>query len=95
MRQGVVLLGTPRQRHDRYGSSSETLGPGEWHEYVHRVDFGEANDLIDRHNRWYPVETRLPLEPRTGDYALVNGERYTKHRLDARWVFDRFPSPAA
>ena len=41
-----------------------------------QLAFDEVNDLIDRHNRWYPVESRLPMDPRTGDYALVNGRDY-------------------
>ena len=50
--------------------------PGLWEAVVERWDFTEVNDLIDRHNRWYPAEARLPMDPRTSDYALVNGERY-------------------
>ena len=53
--------------------------------------FDELNDLIDRHNRWYPVESRLPMDPRRGDYALVNGRDYHLAPLDARWVLERFP----
>ena len=58
-------------------------------------DFGDVNELIDRHNRWYPAESRLPMDPRTGDYALVNGRSYRREPLGARWVLERFPSPAA
>lgn len=54
-------------------------------------DFTEVNDLIDRHNRWYPAESRLAMDPRTGDYALVNGEPYRKRPLDAGWVLERYP----
>ena len=50
------------------------------------------NDLIDRHNRWYPIEARLPMDPRTGDYVLVNGEPYRRRPLDERWIFERFPA---
>ena len=53
------------------------------------------NELIDRHNRWYPAESRLPMDPRTGDYALVNGRSYRRRPLDASWVLERFPSPRA
>ena len=60
-----------------------------------RWNFGEVNDLIDRHNRWYPAESRLPMDPQTGDYALVNGRSYRRRRLDAAWVLERFPSPPA
>jgi len=64
---------------------------GAWLRLVEAWDFGEVNDLIDRHNRWYPAEARLPMDPSTGDQALVNGERYSKRPLDARWVLERFP----
>ena len=73
----------------------ETLDPDAWRAYVERLDFGEVNELIDRHNRWFPIEARLPMDPATGDFALVNGERYGKDPLDARWVLERFPARAA
>ncbi len=63
----------------------------EWTALVARWNFGEVNELIDRHNRWYPVESRLPLDPRTGEYVLVNGRHYGKAPLDARWALERFP----
>ena len=60
-----------------------------------RRAFDEVNDLIDRHNRWYPVESRLPMDPRRGDYALVNGRDYRLEPLDADWVLERFPADLA
>ena len=54
--------------------------------------FDEVNDLIDRHNRWYPAESRLPMDPRTGDYALVNGRDYRLSPLDPDWIVERFPT---
>jgi hypothetical protein len=64
----------------------------EWRALAGSWDFGEVNELIDRHNRWYPVESRLPLDPRTGEYVLVNGRHYGMARLDATWVLARFPA---
>ncbi len=61
-------------------------------ERAERCDFTEVNVLIEQHNRWYPVEARLPMDPRTGDYALVNGEPYSVRPLDAEWALGRFPS---
>ncbi len=55
----------------------------EWLATARRSSFDEVNDLIDRHNRWYPVESRLPMDPRTGDHALVNGRDYRLAPLDA------------
>jgi hypothetical protein len=66
-----------------------------WAALVDEWDFSEVNELIDRHNRWYPAESRLPMDPRTGDYALVNGKSYRCEPLDARWVLERYPSRAA
>jgi hypothetical protein len=63
-----------------------------WHARVERWSFHAVNDLIDRHNRYYPAESRLPMDPRTRDFALVNGENYRKRPLDPRWALDRFPA---
>jgi hypothetical protein len=63
-----------------------------WGAHAAAVAFDEVNDLIDRHNLWYPVEARLPMDPRTGDYALVNGRDYRLAPLDAAWVLERFPA---
>jgi len=62
-----------------------------WAALVEGWDFGGVNELIDRHNRWYPAESRLPMDPRTGDYALVNGQSYRHRPLSAAWVHERFP----
>jgi hypothetical protein len=63
----------------------------EWRGVVEAWSFDEVNDLIERHNRWYPVESGLPMDPRTGDYALVNGRSYKLAPLDAEWALARFP----
>jgi hypothetical protein len=68
---------------------------GAWRELVLAWDFGEVNELIDRHNRWYPVERRLPMDPKTGDFALVNGRSYRRPRLDAAWALSVLRSRAA
>ena len=62
-----------------------------WTARAHAVGFDGLNDLIDRHNRWYPAESRLPMDPRRGDFALVNGTDYRLAPLDADWVLERFP----
>ena len=82
------------EEHERQlAQAREELGPGSaWQEAVERWDFGNVNELIDRHNRYYPAESRLPMDPRTGDFVLVNGHPYRRAPLDAAWALDRFPS---
>jgi len=62
-----------------------------WRATAWRWSFHEVNDLIARHNRWYPAESRLPMDPRTGEFSLVNGRDYRLSPLDAEWVLERFP----
>lgn len=63
-----------------------------WAEEAAQPRFEEVNELIARHNRWFPVEARLPMDPRRGDFALVNGDDYRLRPLDAAWVLERFPA---
>ena len=78
--------GTIREAYDVLGGDRDA-----WRRFASRHDFGDVNELIEQHNRWYPMEARLPMDPRTGDYVLVNGEHYSKRPLDAEWVLERFP----
>ena len=63
-----------------------------WRRLAERWDFGDVNDLIVRHNRWYPVEARLAMDPRTRDYVNVGGRPYRRELLDAGWILERFPA---
>jgi hypothetical protein len=62
-----------------------------WRRVVRAWDFSEVNELIEKHNRWYPIEARLPMDPRTRDYVKVGGRSYRRDPLDATWVLERFP----
>lgn len=75
----------------QYGDDEEMFAR-EWARTAEEWDFTEVNELIARHNRHYPAESRLPMNPRTGDFVLVNGEPYTRRLLDADWILARFPA---
>jgi hypothetical protein len=70
---------------------AEHGGSDRWQRMVARWDFGEVNDLIERHNRYYPIEARLAMDPRTRDYVTVGGRSYRREPLDADWIRERFP----
>jgi len=63
-----------------------------WHERAQTWNFATVNDLIERHNRNFPAEARLAMDPRTRDFVRVNGRSYLREPLDARWILDRFPA---
>jgi hypothetical protein len=81
-----------RWRHlaEKAGGDSERFARL-WRHTAERWSFYTVNDLIDRHNRYYPEEARLPMDPRTQDFVLINGEHYERHPLDAAWILERFP----
>jgi hypothetical protein len=70
----------------RYGRD-----PARWRTLSRRWDFGVVNDLIERHNRWYPIEARLAMDVRTRDFVTVGGRPYRRPPLDAAWILERFP----
>jgi len=64
-----------------------------WRETVERWPFDEElNELIRIHNEWYPVERRLPMDPRTGDYVLIVGRSYRRPELGPEWALQEFPA---
>jgi hypothetical protein len=66
-----------------------------WRETAERWDFSEYNHLIERHNKNFPAEARLPMDPRTRDFVKVNGKPYTRAPLDAAWILERWPPDLA
>jgi hypothetical protein len=62
-----------------------------WREQARRWSFAEVNELIDRHNRYFPAEARLPMDPRTRDFVRINGRHYQRPLLDEQWILARFP----
>src|SRR5881409_1367017 len=55
------------EQHERQLGDDEERFAHEWHRLAELWDFDEVNELIGRHNRHYPAESRLPMNPRTGD----------------------------
>lgn len=72
-----------------------------WRRRAHTWRFERVNGLIREHNQWYPVETGLPMDPRTGDFVRRRGRSYRRTEVGPEWVLERFPpslggrSPAA
>ena len=73
----------------------ETEDPAEfaatWRELAGTWSFAAVNELIERHNRNFPAEARLAMDPRTRDFVRLDGRSYEREPLDARWILDRFP----
>ena len=92
LQQHVDQLGEARQALLVETAGNPERFEREWRALAERWDFGEVNELIERHNRHYPAESRLPMNPRTGDFVLINGRPYTREPLNAVWILARFPA---
>jgi hypothetical protein len=84
---------TDRHLAELSAAYEEQRGDAEaWQLVAQRWDFGSVNELIEKHNRWFPVEARLRMNPRTRDFVEVGGKPYRREPLDAAWILDRFPA---
>jgi hypothetical protein len=92
--QRARLIDEETARHEAQLADAYALyrnDPEEWRRIAEDWNFVEVNDLIERHNTWYPVEARLPMNPKTKDYVEVGGRSYRRRPLDASWILERFP----
>jgi hypothetical protein len=63
-----------------------------WSDTAGEWSFAQVNELIDRHNRYFPAEARLPMDPRTRDFVRINGRPYQRRPLDEQWILERWPA---
>jgi hypothetical protein len=75
-----------------YDCESEDEFERLWLETAATRSFAQVNELIDRHNRNFPAEARLPMDPKTRDFVRINGRPYEREPLDERWILERWPA---
>jgi hypothetical protein len=84
-------LGEEHDAFRRDAGGDEAAFEARWRATAETWHFHAVNGLIEEHNRWYPAEARLPMDPRTGDFVPVDGRPYWIAPLDAAWVLSLFP----
>jgi hypothetical protein len=62
-----------------------------WRAMAEHWSLDVVNELIAAHNEWYPIERKLPLDPRTGDYVTAGGRDWRRTPLDVDWILEQFP----
>jgi hypothetical protein len=66
-----------------------------WRETARSRSFAQVNELIERHNRYFPAEARLPMDPKTRDFVKINGRSYLREPLDEQWILSQWPADLA
>jgi hypothetical protein len=92
--QRARLIDEETERHRTRLAEAHALyrdDPEGWRRTAERWNFTEVNELIERHNTWYPVEARLPMNPKTRDYVEVGGRSYRREPLGTEWILRNFP----
>ena len=79
---------------ERHGGDPQAFA-AYWRELAESWRFDDINELIVEHNKWYPAERRLPMNPRTGDYLTIGNRDWHRRELDAAWVLEQFPVESA
>ena len=79
---------------EQYGDDTQGFARA-WRALAGRWRFDAVNELIERHNLFYPAEARLPMDPRTRDFVKINGRPYQREPLDADWILERWPPDLA
>jgi hypothetical protein len=59
-----------------------------WREVVAGWSFRRINELVAKHNAYYAIEARVPMNPRTGTYART----WNRAEYGPEWILERFPA---
>ncbi|MCC7103640.1 MAG: hypothetical protein IT307_00720 [Chloroflexi bacterium] len=63
-----------------------------WRHHAEQFDFSRVNDLIARHNLYFPAEANLRMDVHTRDFVGLGGGDFRRRALDATWVLEVFPA---
>mgnify|MGYP006282193621 CR=1 FL=1 len=63
-----------------------------WRHRLGLLKLGTINELVRRHNRYFPAEANLPMSPKTGDYIGWGGRDWRCLPLTVEWAEAQFPA---
>ncbi|MDY6910966.1 MAG: hypothetical protein SVM79_01200 [Chloroflexota bacterium] len=67
------------------------LFASKWKELLHSLELDAVNDLIDRHNTYYPIEANLRIDPDSGAYLNGSIPLQAKEHITVDWLLEKFP----
>jgi hypothetical protein len=91
---------TEQLDHDWHALANDVHGDrarfaAEWQQHAEAVNLDPINELISRHNRYFPIEANLPMDVHTLDYVDFAGSDYRRPHLDTSWILKEFPPDLA
>ncbi len=64
----------------------------QWQELIRSMELVEINDLIDKHNRYYPIEANLQIDPDSGAPLVGSVLWEPVPQITIEGLLDRFPA---
>lgn len=75
---------------DTLGMNAEIFAQ-QWKEYIGSLQLEELNDLIERHNIYYPVEANLSIDLKTEGFLVGSTAWEPKEKITTGGLLERFP----
>ena len=83
-----------RNMMDKFSDRPEIFA-SKWKESIKSVELDSLNDLIERHNKYYPIETNLPIDPRSGALMFGCARWEPKDKVTTDSLLQLFPVDTA
>jgi hypothetical protein len=81
------------EHRSRFASRPQQLRTA-WDQHLASIDLEPINELIEKHNLYYPTEARLRMQWPSGRYVLPSGMEYPMAKLSAASLLKQFPCDA-
>jgi len=75
----------------RYAGQPEEFAR-RWRAYIDALDLHPLNTLIEKHNKYYVIEARIPVAYPSGEYVIPMGIEYPQRSVSRAALLDEFPA---
>lgn len=62
-----------------------------WIEFIESLELNELNDLIEKHNKNYPLEANLNIDPHSGKYLMGSTSWEEQEKITKDILIKKFP----
>jgi hypothetical protein len=74
----------------RYAGQPEEFAR-RWRAYIDALDLTSLNTLIEKHNRYYVIEARIPVAYPSGEYVIPMGIEYPQRPVQRAALLEAYP----
>jgi hypothetical protein len=68
---------------------------GKWKKLIENWPLDKLNNLIEKHNMYYPIEANLRMNPRSSDFLFGSAVWKPREKITVESLLERFPPDAS